>query len=425
MGQEPENGHFQYLSALVAVMKEFSMSSMFRKDCDVAVIGGGVAGAAAALQAARSGKKTVLIEKTVLLGGLATTGLIYIYLPLCDGNGRQVTFGICEELIKLSLKYGPGDIPENWQSGRNSEEAKRYRCIFSPAAFMLALDEVLQDAGVEIWLDTLVCGAEVDGNSNLKTVIVENKSGRGSINAARFIDASGDCDVARHAGASCLSAENYLAMWALEYNILQKTNPFNTLAEHVNMFTGGYYPEGRPDMPEKHKYNGLSGRMVSDFVLEGRRLLREHYQKIYASGDGDRKNVFPLKLPAMAQFRKTFCIQGQTVLQPVQHGQYFEDSIGMAADWRKPGFVWEIPYGTLVPLKVNNLLAAGRCTSSAGDAWEVTRVIPAAALTGQIAGLAAALSIDENVGTAQLDVKLLQKNIVNCGIPPHLKDVGL
>lgn len=401
------------------------MHSVFHKSYDVAVIGGGVAGVAAALQAARSGKRTVLIEKTVFPGGLATTGLIYIYLPLCDGNGKQVTFGIGEELIKLSLKYGPGDIPENWKDGRNSAEAKRYRCIFSPAAFMLALDEALQQAGVDIWLDTLVCGAEIDENSNLKAVIVENKSGRGSINAARFIDASGDCDVARYAGVPCISAENYLAMWALEYNAMHKSGSFNKLAEHLNMFTGGYYPDGAPAMPEKHKYRGISGRMVSDFMLEGRRLFREHYQKIYASGDGDRKSVFPLTLPAMAQFRKTFCIQGQKVLQPGQHGQYCEDSIGLAADWRKPGFVWEIPYGTLVPRNVNNLLAAGRCTSSEGDAWEVTRVIPSAALTGQIAGLAAALSIDENTGTAQLDVKLLQKNIINCGIPLHLKDAGL
>lgn len=59
----------------------------FKVNCDVAVIGGGIAGVAAAVQAARSGKKTILVEKTILLGGLATSGLVYIYLPLCDGFG--------------------------------------------------------------------------------------------------------------------------------------------------------------------------------------------------------------------------------------------------------------------------------------------------------------------------------------------------
>lgn len=68
--------------------------SFFEKKCTVAVAGGGIAGIAAALAAARCGKKVILLEKSCVLGGLATNGLIYIYLPLCDGNGRQVIYGI-------------------------------------------------------------------------------------------------------------------------------------------------------------------------------------------------------------------------------------------------------------------------------------------------------------------------------------------
>ena len=73
---------------------------------DVAVCGGGIGGIAAALAAAREGKKVVLLEKQFLLGGLATAGLITIYLPLCDGRGRQVSFGLAEELLRLSITYG-------------------------------------------------------------------------------------------------------------------------------------------------------------------------------------------------------------------------------------------------------------------------------------------------------------------------------
>ena len=72
----------------------------------VAVIGGGIAGVAAAVQAARSGMKTVLIEKSALVGGLATSGLINVFLPLCDGNGHQVSFGLCEEMLRKSIVYG-------------------------------------------------------------------------------------------------------------------------------------------------------------------------------------------------------------------------------------------------------------------------------------------------------------------------------
>ena len=67
--------------------------------CDVAVAGGGVAGIAAALSAARAGAKVALIERGFTLGGLATAGLVTIYLPLCDGKGRQVSFSLAEELF--------------------------------------------------------------------------------------------------------------------------------------------------------------------------------------------------------------------------------------------------------------------------------------------------------------------------------------
>ena len=71
--------------------------------------------------------------------------------------------------------------------------------------------------------------------------------------------------------------------------------------------------------------------------------------------------------------------------------RYFADSIGMASDWRKSGPVWEIPFGTIVPCNTENLFTAGRCISAVGDAWEITRCIPCAALTGEAAGYAAAL----------------------------------
>jgi hypothetical protein len=391
----------------------------FSKKYDVVVVGGGIAGVAAALASARQGKKTALIEKTVLLGGLATTGLVYIYLPLCDGNGTQVTFGICEELIKLSLKYGPGEIPSNWNERKDAEEVNRYRCIFSPAAFMLALDEVLEEAGVDIWLDTLVCDAEVDSENRITGIQVENKSGRGRIEAKCFVDASGDAEVARRAGVPYEIGDNYLTIWALQYSEQAESRE---LARNIQMFIGGCPSYGGEGLRSR---SGLDGREVTDFVIEGRKLLREHYKKEYASGNADRTSLFALKLPAMAQFRKIAGIKGLKTISDNQHGTFFEDSIGLVADWRKPGFVWEIPYGTLVPLKVKGLLAAGRCISSIGDAWEVTRVIPTAALTGEAAGTAAALAIDHGTTPDQLDYKIVQEQLVKNGFPLHLSDVGL
>ena len=82
---------------------------------DVAVCGGGIAGISAALAAAREGKKVILFEKQYMLGGLGTAGLVTIYLPLCDGYGHQVSFGIAEELLKLSITHGAeARYPANW-----------------------------------------------------------------------------------------------------------------------------------------------------------------------------------------------------------------------------------------------------------------------------------------------------------------------
>jgi hypothetical protein len=393
----------------------------FEKHYDIAVAGGGIAGVAAALAAARAGKKTVLLEKTILLGGLATSGLIYGYLPLCDGKGTQVTFGICEELIKLSLKYGPGDIPKSWLEKKNPGASERYRCVFSPASFALAMDEALQETGVDIWLDTLICDVQLDGDQRLRALEVENESGRGVISADCFIDASGSGIVARRAGTPCTPGDNFIAVWALEYDARLKTS--GRLADHVNIYAGGKlsFEKG----PDSEIFRGMNGRLVSEFTLAGRKLLREHYRKEYESGKADRKNLFPLHLPIQAQFRKIFAVNGAETLTSNQHSTFRENSIGLAADWRKAGFVWEIPFGTLLPQTVKGLLTAGRCISSIDDAWEVTRVIPAAALTGETAGIAAALAHEQGITPDELNIKTLQEKLKKSGFPLHLADVGL
>ena len=88
----------------------------FERNYDILVIGGGVAGIAAAVSAAESGMKTALIEKSAMLGGLATMGMIYFYLPICDGKGTQVSFGLAEKLLRTAVKYSPSMDIESWKS---------------------------------------------------------------------------------------------------------------------------------------------------------------------------------------------------------------------------------------------------------------------------------------------------------------------
>lgn len=411
----------------------------FSVNYDVAVIGGGVAGVAAALQSARMGRKTVLIEKTILLGGLATSGLVYIYLPLCDGMGHQVTYGISQELLHLALKYGPGEVPENWRNGQNAPESSRYICRFSPASFMLSLEEILLQEKVDIWYDTLVCGAEkTDGR--VTSVIVENESGRGMVSARQFIDASGTGIVLRRAGIPCLTADNSLTMWDLCCRRGGGEETFGPDLQIEPLTT--FWPDGEKGnafmLPENMisrfldgksgeeafaalNYRGLTGKSTSAFVQESHRLLRLSLQMQYEAGR-NRHDHYPVKLPLMPQFRKLYCVKGEYVLKSGENGRYFEDSIGMAADWRRPGseLVYEIPYRTLYPADhTGGILAAGRCTSAQGDAWEITRVIPAAAMTGQVAAAAASMCIDRNVDAHELPVNELQALLRDLGFSLH------
>ena len=302
----------------------------FARQVDVLVCGGGVAGVSAAIAAARAGMKTALVEKTVFPGGLATSGLINVYLPLCDGCGRQVTFGLAEELLHLSMRYGPGVVPP-WAGSRGAKGQPRYRVTFSPASFVLALDEALEEAGVELWLDTLACVPVMEGR-RVAGVEMEAKEGRGRILAGCTIDATGDADVAFRAGVPCAEERNAGAMWAIEFDdrAASASGLDGKDSGRIAMVRFGKHSREDGDRSEAR---ADSAREVTRFALEGRRLLRDHYRKLYAAQDeAARLERFPVTLPAMAQFRTTRRIAGQALLSDGQHACRREDSIGLVAD---------------------------------------------------------------------------------------------
>lgn len=377
-------------------------------DFDVVVVGAGMAGIAAAVAAARGGAKTVILEKTCVPGGLATAGLINIYLPLCDGNGTQVTFGLNQEFIDRSLKYGPGEIPDGWREVRNAPEVDRLRCAFSPASMILALEEVLIESGVEIWYDTLVTKVEKDGR-NIRFVTVENSDGSIVVCGKSFVDGSGCGRLAVLAGESVSGAKNFLSYWGLEYE--NRTQVGNRLSEEVNMLRSGN-PDRTFFLP--------TAKDATDYMLETRAMIRKFYQDEYDSGNSDRFSRWPLKVPSMPQFRKIAAVKGHFELSDNMNNTSFSDSIGMVSDWRKSGPVWEVPFGTIVPLETDNLFIAGRCISSVGDAWEISRCIPCAVLTGEAAGNAAML---QSTGRGENLLEDVQKYMVANGNLLHLEDL--
>ena len=389
----------------------------FKKAYDVVVAGAGVSGVAAALAAARMGQSVALLEKQAITGGLATSGMIFIYLPLCDGMGRQVTFGIAEELMRASLKFSPCRLGRDWGGPGGPEARTRFAAPFSPAGMTVAFEKLLADAGVDLWYDTLVCKTVTSGSA-VAAVEVENVSGRGCIEGKCFIDATGDSGLIRRAGGEVTTGHNTdgSILWFMAGN--PDPDRRYPLGTNVNIQTLPVYKG--IDLNEKYS---LTGKGVSEFIRRSHGVVFDHYSKIYAEKPDDRFRYYPLYLPGMPLFRKIAHINGRTAVGPDQFNVRREDSVGLVGDWRTTGKIWETPYGALIPEKFEGILAAGRNICSCGDAWEAFRVIPAAAMTGEIAGTAAALSIQKNCRPSELSPEQLRSTLAARKFVFHIDDL--
>lgn len=382
---------------------------------DVAVCGGGFAGISAALAAAREGARVVLFEKSFMLGGLGTAGLITIYLPLCDGFGHQVSFGIAEELFRLSISYGAEDrYPENWLDGvgTRTENDKRFLVKYNAQVFAILAERLLLSEGVDIMYGSYVVDAEVC-DEKIKRVFVENKSGKVGYDVRAVVDATGDCDLARivNIPTETYKQGNVLAAW---YYLTDD---------------GGYSgrPVGVADVPNEERdgtedkplisrrFSGLDGRELSEMTC----LSHEQSLKNWLELRKTNPKAVISTIATTPQIRMTRKIVGEYELQISEEHKFFPDSIGMVSNWKQRGPIYEVPFRTLYSRAMKNLIFAGRCTSVGETMWDVMRVIPCCAVTGQAAGVAAAMSDD----FASLDVKLLQDKLVERGVVLHERDI--
>lgn len=396
-----------------------SLQTEVTKQCDVLVCGGGFAGISAALSAARAGKKVILLEKTYILGGLGTAGLVTIYLPLCDGEGRQVSFGIAEELLRLSCSMGSEDrYPANWlesdDPSKRTRTDRRFEVQFNAQLFAILAEQLLQEENVEILYGFYAVGTHKVGDK-IDAVVVESKSGRQAIGVKSVVDATGDCDIAHFAEAptDTFNQGNILAAW------------------YYSVGAAGYklHLLGACDIPDEEKKESdkqrtyLNNRRFSG--LDGAELS-EQMQLSHASTMNDIKKkrvddptLMPCTIATIPQIRMTRKIVGQYEMTLEDDKKYIEDSIGMVGNWKKRGPVYEVPFRALYSKEVKNLICAGRCICSTESMWDVMRVIPCCAVTGQAAGLAAAMTDD----FAALDVKCLQEELRRNGVVLHEKEL--
>lgn len=374
-----------------------------REKYDVIVVGGGVAGVAAAVSAARQNMKVLLIEKLVNLGGLATEGLISYYEPLCDGNGKQVIFGIADELIKLSVKYSFDTVPEVWKNGNEETRAGshgRYYTYYSPTVFSMALEEYVLSHGVKLLFDTLATYPVMDGKRciGIKTETVE---GCEFYPCDVVIDATGNATVMHRAGVPTVEGENFMSYVSHGYDITDmsdKITPFN-------MRKWDWISAGE-DLSENHLLKGVTAENITDYVVYGKKKLFEKVKQ------KSREDFDVMTLPGMAQLRKIRRIVGEADFC-ADDRQNFEDSIGVCGDWRpsaEPGKIYQLPMGALYNADFENLIAAGRIISAPdGDGWEVARVIPVCAMTGEAAGKMAALCVKCSCKVSDIPEKHFEK----------------
>ena len=392
---------------------------------DVLVAGGGIAGIAAAIAAARRGKKVILLEREYALGGMATLGLVTIYLPLCDGEGNQLVFGIGEELLKLSIKHGAeANYPRAWLEGGSREERTRNRYItqFNPHMFALEVEKLLSDLGVIILYGTLACDVAVE-NNNIASVIVENKSGRSAIEVKSVIDCTGDADICHLAGAETVlyKAGNGLASWYYYYSEGRVALKMFGLADIAQGKTGKnsgskegdeYKASKVESLDKKFRFSGVDGEELSRAVLTAHEKMYEDILKHRESDD----TYLPVAISSIPLVRMSRRLAGEYMMDDSENRKFMADSIGMTGDWRKRGPAYEIPFRTMYSRKVKNLLAAGRDISVTDGMWDITRVIPPCAVTGEAAGTAASIASDFTA----LDVNKLQEQLIAQNVKLHL-----
>jgi hypothetical protein len=401
-----EAKHVEEPSRHTAVIGEF----------DVVVAGGGMAGVAAAVAAARNSARVCLVERYCALGGLATLGNVTMWLPLCDGLGNQVVGGLGEELLKLSVadlqQHHPAarfrPAPACWLPGGNQEERRnaRYCAEFNPAAYMLSLEKLVVDSGVTVLYDTRLCAVRKEG-SRISHIIIENKSGRTALISHVVVDATGDADVCVLAGEKTVSIDsNVLAGW------------FYTISDgelRLHPLSNKYDPYAGTECAQGPFFRGDSADEVTDHILQTRAKIRQVLAEMQARNPADDPQLL---MPAtMACFRMTRRLDASFALAEKHMHKWFPDTIGMTGDWRKSGPVYAIPFACLRGVENQNLVAAGRCISVDNTAWDALRAIPPCVVTGEAAGTAAALAAHHTDGDVHaLSCDSLQDQLQQQGV---------
>jgi len=446
-------------------------------ETEVLVIGGGNAGCAAAIAAARNGARVMLVERYGFLGGTATAALVGPWMTFHAGKERVVG-GIAQEIVERLVAMGasPGHV----------EDASSYVPTITPfdAEYHKALlFEMMEEAGVRLLLHALFVEAAVETSAEGKQVtgaVFQTLSGRREVSAQRVIDATADAHVSAAAGVpfqvgdereglvqpvtmifrlshvdldetaaylrehpdqirTHLAPEQFssatltaVAGFWNEWRQAREAGEVHIQREIVSFFASPYPDEVVVNMTRVVRINPLDADDLTRAEVEARRQVMElvRFFKSRIPGFGRARLA---GTATQVGIRETRRIVGDYMLtaEDLLIARKFPDAIarsgypidihnpkgeGTVTKRLPPGETYQIPYRCLLPHGIENLLVAGRCISTTHEAVASTRLTPTVMTIGQAAGTAAALSLREGVTPRRLDVVRLRETLIEQGV---------
>jgi glycine/D-amino acid oxidase-like deaminating enzyme len=418
---------------------------------DVVVLGGGPAGIAAAVAAARAGRSTLLIERYGFLGGMGTAAGVTNFCGLhanVHGDIRQVVHGVADDLLSRIDRLGGLNAP-------HALFGKTVAQAYDTAAYKIAADDLMVSAGVHVLFHALAAGVLMESAQRVKALLIETKSGRRAVIGSAFIDCSGDGDLAAWAGAPYEKGDGQGNM--LYPSTMFRINGIDPQragkawevipklmleAQAAGRYT---FPRKTPIVrPQKsgiewrvnltqlanaqgNAMDGTNAQELSDAEILGRRQIASVANFLREVPGFEQSYI--VDIAPQVGIRETRRVQGRYVLTEgdVLECESFEDTIGVNGwplelhlkgdvEFRWPkipesrGFN-QLPYRMTVPLGLTNLWVAGRCASMSHEAQSAARVTGACFAMGQAAGTAAHLALKSDGDASRVDVAALQTQL--------------
>lgn len=442
---------------------------------DVIVIGGGPAGICAAIAAARQGVKTLLIEQNGFCGGMATAGLVGPFMTCFDANGEQMIIrGLFEEIVDRMVKRGFAIHPKDVMGGTGYTSwikiGHDHVTPFEAEGLKLVLDEMLTEAGVKVLYHTAFLEPVLTEN-RITGVVTASKSGIRTINGSVVLDCTGDGDVAARCGVPFEYGNEELGSVQPATMFFHISNvDSEKLEEDINKNLQNFYRKDGVNYRSLH-WRVAEARAKGDWTLdrvsigifrkpkrdewcvntsrimgvdstdaesltsaerEGRRQADEIFRflKKYVPGC---ENARLTATASHIGIRESRHIKGEYRLtgDDLLSAKVPEDSVFVAANSVDVhgrygpksneyipinGKYYGVPYRSLVPLKIEGLLVAGRCLSADSTAAGAVRVMPPCMAMGQAAGTAAALAVQNRVSVRDVNANELRNVLKKAGV---------